>query len=444
MHLEEYKSKKGGFIPLKDWINKQIRKLPGIRRPDPEVERLKRQHFWALTPRNKNLNLNIGTYFTAAKMPWIRVCRRVITNRVLGLGYIINNPSETEAIQSTTHYLDNLMKNPMGISAKTFYEEYILQTWDSFLITGDSFTRVHYDEVFDNVMNGLEFIPMEWMTYHEDTSQWGLKYDDVRFENDEIIHFAEPSKRGSVWGDALIDALAEYLALQVYGLKFNRNVFEHDGINPNGVLKYDVNMDPDDVRAEVERIEKDKKENPNGTLIIHGGEYIQTNNSNKEMQYIELENLIRDLTLSVYGVTPAEAGVIESGNIGGGTGDSQRATIKNNLTGWLKLYEGAHNKVFGHNSFEELFQFEEIDLEDKQKRAEIEDKQLRNGTLFINEVRSGYGLEPVDWGNVPMNYSQFALASNPENLKEVDAITPSTEVKALKKALLMERLNKEY
>ena len=64
--------------------------------------------------------------------------------------------------------------------------------------------------------------------------------------------------------------------------------------------------------------------------------------------------------------------------------------------------------------------------------------------MFINEVRSGYGLEPVDWGNVPMNYSQFALASNPENLKEVELITPSTEVKALKKALLMERLNKEY
>ena len=65
---------------------------------------------------------------------------------------------------------------------------------------------------------------MEWMSYYEDTSQWGLKYDIERFENDEIIHFAEPSKRGGVWGESLIDALAEYLTLQVYGLKFNRNV----------------------------------------------------------------------------------------------------------------------------------------------------------------------------------------------------------------------------
>ena len=384
-----------------NWLQKTLRKLPGIRKPESEVDKLRRKYVWSLVPRNKQLQLNIGTYFKAAKMPWIRVCRRVIINRVLGLGYTINNPDKIGNDSNTSGYLDNLFKNPMGLSGSSFYEAYIDQTWDSFLITGDGFTRVHYDTVFDNTPNGLEYIPMEWMSYYEDTSQWGLKYDIERFENDEIIHFAEPSKRGGVWGESLIDALAEYLTLQVYGLKFNRNVFANDGINPNGVLNYDINIDPLDLEREIERIERDKHENPNGTLIVQGAEYIQTNSSNKEMQYIELENLIRDLTLSVYGVTPAEAGVIESGNIGGGTGDSQRRTVKDNLTGWLKLYEGAHNKILGHNAFEELFMFNEIDLEDKEKRANIEDKQIRNGTTFINEVRAGYGLDPVPWGDVP-------------------------------------------
>ena len=174
---------------------------------------------------------------------------------------------------------------------------------------------------------------------------------------------------------------------------------------------------------EIERIEQDKRENPNGTLIVQGAEYIQTNNSNKEMQYIELENLIRDLTLAVYGVTPAEAGVIESGNIGGGTGDSQRRTVKDNLTGWLKLYEGAHNKILGRNAFEEIFQFNEIDLEDKEKRANIEDKQIRNGSSYINEVRAGYGLEPVPWGDVPFEEKNIlnmdAMAGYEANTKSL-------------------------
>ena len=78
-------------------------------------------------------------------------------------------------------------------------------------------------------------------------------------------------------------------------------------------------------------------------------------------------------------------------------------------------------------------------------RAEIEDKQLRNGTTYINEVRSGYGLEPVDWGNVPMNYSQYAIATSPENLDQSVLITPQeSETKMLKKALLVERFGKEY
>ena len=77
-------------------------------------------------------------------------------------------------------------------------------------------------------------------------------------------------------------------------------------------------------------------------------------------------------------------------------------------------------------------------------RADIEDKQLRNGTTYINEVRSGYGLEPVEWGNVPMNYSQFALAASPEQLDESRLIQPDSQVKMLEKALLSERYGNDY
>lgn len=35
------------------------------------------------------------------------------------------------------------------------------------------------------------------------------------FEDDEIIHFAEPGIRGEHWGTSLIDSLAEYLTLQI-------------------------------------------------------------------------------------------------------------------------------------------------------------------------------------------------------------------------------------
>ena len=424
----------------KNWIIKSLMKLPGIREPtQSEAEKLhnmRRGYLWALKPRVKDIGLNISTYFEAGDMPWIRVCRRVIKNRVLGLGYRVTNPDEQYNTPSTVNYLNNLMKNPMGVYAGDFYETYIDRMWDSFLICGDAFARVHYDEIFDNIPVGLEFLPFEWMMYHYDTDQWGLKYNDVRFENDEIIHFSEPGIRGEKWGSSLIDSLARYLTLQIYGLKFNKSIFENNGLNPNAVLNYDINIDPDDLEREIERLEKDRKENPNGTLIVQGAEYITTQASNKEMQYIELENLVRDLTLSVYGVTPAEAGIIESGNLGGGTGESQKETVKANLSGWLKLFEGSHNKIFGRSGFEEIFKFKEIDLEDKEKRAVIEDKKLRNGSLIVNEVRAGYGLDPVSWGDTPLTYGAAGNGLNP--------VDDTAEKQYYRKALMIERLKKDY
>ena len=73
-----------------------------------------------------------------------------------------------------------------------------------------------------------------------------------------------------------------------------------------------------------------------------------------------------------------------------------------------------------------------MDLENKLTRAQIEYIQLKNGVKSINEVRLDYGLNPVDWGELPLN----------QNLN----MSPNVDlqVKSLQKALTMERLRREY
>ena len=76
-------------------IVKGIKNLPAIREPKrSEADKLRLSHLWALQPRVKDIGLNIGTYFEAGDMPWVRVCRRVIKNRVISLGYQVTNPDE--------------------------------------------------------------------------------------------------------------------------------------------------------------------------------------------------------------------------------------------------------------------------------------------------------------------------------------------------------------
>ena len=53
----------------------------------------------------------------------------------------------------------------------------------------------------------------------------------------------------------------------------------------------------------------------------------------------------------------------------------------------------------------------------------------------VNEVRTDYGLEPVDWGDEPLTYNGL----NDETKSESEG-----EVKMLKKALFMERIKDEY
>ena len=87
------------------------------------------------------------------------------------------------------------------------------------------------------------------------------------------------------------------------------------------------------------------------------------------------------------------------------------------------LIEGAFNKVLGHNGFEELFKFNEMDIEDKLKRTQIETNKINAGVLTVNEVRQEYGLEPVPWGDVPnnLNNNQLMDSSTVDNV-DISAI----------------------
>lgn len=75
----------------------------------------------------------------------------------------------------------------------------------------------------------------------------------------------------------------------------------------------------------------------------------------------------------------------------------------------------------------------------------MKEMQIKNGTRYINEVRKEYGLEPVGWGNTPMNYGMFGVTNDVSEQEEVIPIGQhNNEIKSLQKALLAERLKNEY
>lgn len=136
-----------------------------------------------------------------------------------------------------------------------------------------------------------------------------------------------------------------------------------------------------------------------------------------EMQYstqgpIELDFLkglewVRQEVLSNMQTPPANVAIVESGNIGGGTGDSQQKTFVNNA---VKPLERLILEKFNYAIIKRGFKTNQWKLvlhhasyEDDSKTSQIQDLKIRNGSLTVNEARKqaddppyeGYGDTPV-------------------------------------------------
>ncbi|MQS14512.1 phage portal protein [Streptomyces kaniharaensis] len=118
------------------------------------------------------------------------------------------------------------------------------------------------------------------------------------------------------------------------------------------------------------------------------------------------KNQARDEILSEYGVPPAQVGVIESGNLGGGTGESQRQTFKTNTCGPVaalileKLNFHLTKQGFGIDGW--TLKFRDVDMRDSKTIEEIRDMRIRNGLWTLDRARAEIGEPPVEGGSDPV------------------------------------------
>lgn len=431
---------------IKNGFNNHV--YPYLRKPETNslMEQYLQQNKWAVLNYNKNISL-LRTYYDAYRYNvWVRRCCGVYCDELLNNGFHINNPQLDYVDNNRVNYLTNLFTHPSGLYDTATFSSLVKQIFPSWKCTGDAFIEVNHDRVFDRVPNGFKFIPTELMGWDPDTNQWGIRNSEIRYEPDEIIHIYEPSieLHGSKWGTSLIDSISADITLEILGKDHNKDIFSNSGLDPRGIITFDKELNKLAVESNRKRLREDS--NQKGTLILQGADYVKTSNSNRDMEFLNLMKYSRDVILVNFGVPPAKVDIIETASLGSGTGESQNKDFQKVLNGNAQVIEDQFNKSLGRSGFSEVFGFNREDTENKLNRAEIEDKQLRNGSTYINEVRSSYGLDPVDWGNVPMNYSQFALATNVDTIEDATLINPKTdlEAKSLRKALLMERLGKEY
>ena len=114
-----------------------------------------------------------------------------------------------------------------------------------------------------------------------------------------------------------------------------------------------------------------------------------------EMDFLKGLEWVRQETMSNLQTPPANIAVIESGNIGGGTGDSQQKTFVNNA---VKPLERIILEKFNYVVIQKGFKTKQWKLvlhpasyEDDSKTTDNADKRIRNGSMTINEARKQAG-----------------------------------------------------
>jgi len=295
-------------------------------------------------------------------------------------------------------------------------EEDFLQFFNSIatdmLIFGEAFCEMVYGP--DGMVRNLYTIDSLTMNTQFDrhgvitgyTQRLEKSTDTVDFEPREIIRWWLPDPRAKKKALSPIEKLKDPVFLDrsmvTWGEKFFRQ---------GGKPSYWVEMGPDSNEDDAERYRKWYSENYTGIQNAHippimygGGKIQEFGKGSIEMDFRGSQDDQQRRALVVYGVPPAMLGIIESGNIGGGTGESQNKSFIYNKVIPLenRILEKMNYRAVktGLRVEDWKVKTRHADFRDDNEIAEVANKEINNGTLTRDEARQERGRISIPGGDI--------------------------------------------
>jgi hypothetical protein len=138
-------------------------------------------------------------------------------------------------------------------------------------------------------------------------------------------------------------------------------------------------------------------------VLTTGGASVGVLDGRKVTDYLDADRQLRDQIISAFGVPPAKLGIIETGNLGSGSGEAQDKTFRVNtiipVANLILEKLNFHLLQQGFGIEDWHLEFSEIDFRDSKVVEEIRDMRLRNGTYTLNRYRTEIGEPTVDGGD---------------------------------------------
>jgi hypothetical protein len=241
---------------------------------------------------------------------------------------------------------------------------------------------------------------------HGEVTGFIQQLDGIRkasFDPDDIIHISLDAPRGGVYGiGSAQKALLPSTAWLFTEATIKENFRQGDPPRIHADLGSMGDTEVQTWREQYKVFNLGPKAVGTPVITTRKGE-INVLDPRKVTDYLEASRQLRDEIIACFGVPPAKLGIIESGNLGGGSGESQDKTFRVDKIIPVKALVleklNYHIVQVGFGITDWAFEFGEIDYRDSKLVEEIRDMRLRNGSYTLNRYRDEIGEPPVDGGD---------------------------------------------
>jgi len=213
----------------------------------------------------------------------------------------------------------------------------------------------------------------------------------VNFEPREVIHFKLGTKGATLYGLSPLASLILPITVDKYAQVYNRSFFVNGAKIRGAFIMKDSTAEQAERNRDYLTARAKTPDLAHSDLLLEGDiEFKQISVAQKDMEFLELREFTRNEILAVYGVPPGKVSIIETGNIGAGSGDHQTSTFYEETIQPFqmrvaeKLTKHVIRQGFGITDW--TFQFNRRAIDEKDQ-AEIFNIYLQNGVFTPEEVR---------------------------------------------------------
>lgn len=341
-----------------------------------------------------------------SQVSWVYSCVSLIASTLAMTGYKITNSAGKEVASPFA----DLLLNPNSLMSS--YE--LLEGISSYLeLNGNAY--LYLSEINGRGQPREIYLLNPACTYPAVGKQGlvGYVFDDgkgqaVPLLAEEVMHIKYWSPRSPFIGMGTVEAAASVLDNEAAMSDYNRAFFSN-GARPSGVLSTDGMVSDDQFNSLKEQWQSlyGGVRNMGKTAVLEAGmTYQPMSMSQADMMLVEQRKASRDEILAMFGVPGTKLGLLEYA--GYKAEEADKTFWNETMRPRIARIEAKLNQLAGRYGVR--IDFEQPNLKDQLREAQIAELLAKFGVLSDNELRGMLGFEPTPAGDVVYKPSTFVAA----------------------------------